>query len=179
MKERTKFVIGERVSVINDTMKGIVIGLNKDQINVECEDGFKYTFFPKELIRLSNWHVNMHDDTPIETSHPLSKSNSIKSSGLRNQVKEIDLHIHELVDSERGLTNHDKLKIQLNTARVALEDAMKRKDRKIVFIHGRGTGVLRDNLLQLLKNYNVDYQDASYLDYGNGATEVRIYQNKK
>ena len=45
---------------------------------------------------------------------------------------------------------------------------------KIVFIHGKGEGVLRHAVIHEL-NYrykNCSYQDASFQEYGYGATQV-------
>ena len=47
---------------------------------------------------------------------------------------------------------------------------------KIVFIHGKGEGVLRHAVIHEL-NYrykNCSYQDASFQEYGYGATQVTI-----
>ena len=52
----------------------------------------------------------------------------------------------------------------------------KKLGQKIVFIHGKGEGVLRHALVNELryryKNYR--YQDASFQEYGYGATQVTI-----
>ena len=52
----------------------------------------------------------------------------------------------------------------------------KKKGQKIVFIHGKGEGVLRHALVHEL-NYrykSCTYQDASFQEYGYGATQVTI-----
>ena len=49
----------------------------------------------------------------------------------------------------------------------------------MVFIHGKGEGVLKLELEFLFKNYNVKWYEASFKKYGLGATEVYIYQNAK
>ena len=48
----------------------------------------------------------------------------------------------------------------------------------IVFIHGVGEGVLKEELGYLFRKYdNVKFYDADYQKYGLGATEVYIFQN--
>ena len=70
------------------------------------------------------------------------------------------------------------LNLQLDTARRQLEFAIKKRIPKIVFIHGVGEGVLRQELETLLSRYNnVQFYDADYKTYGLGATEVKIFQN--
>ena len=51
-----------------------------------------------------------------------------------------------------------------------------KKGKKIIFIHGKGEGVLRNAIVNELhyryKRYS--YQDASFQEYGYGATQVTI-----
>ena len=48
---------------------------------------------------------------------------------------EVDLHIHQLTESTRGLTNHDMLTLQLDTAKRQLEFAIGKRIQRVVFIH--------------------------------------------
>ena len=61
------------------------------------------------------------------------------------------------------MSSYDKLSLQLKTAKEALERAIHKKQQKIIFIHGRGEGVLKNELRTLFGKYPVDYHDASYL----------------
>ena len=61
-----------------------------------------------------------------------------------------------------------------------LEFAITKRIPKVVFVHGVGEGVLKAELDFLLGRYeNVSFYDASYKEYGFGATEVRIHQNAR
>ncbi len=92
------------------------------------------------------------------------------------EVLEIDLHIHELVENTANLSNHDMLKIQLDKFRKVMDENQKKRGQKIVFIHGKGDGVLRKELTDCLrKEYKrATFQDASFQRYGFGATMVII-----
>nr|WP_311195921.1 Smr/MutS family protein [Antarcticibacterium sp. 1MA-6-2] len=91
---------------------------------------------------------------------------------------EVDLHIEKLVNSYRGMTNHDILSLQLDTAKRQIEFATRKRIQKIVFIHGVGEGVLKAELDYLFGRYeNLKYYDADYQKYGVGATEVYLFQN--
>ena len=91
---------------------------------------------------------------------------------------EVDLHINQLVKSSRGMTNYEMLNLQLQTAKRQLEFAIHKRVQRIVFIHGVGEGVLRQELETLFRRYdNLTYYDANYQKYGLGATEVYIHQN--
>ncbi|GAB6013113.1 DUF2027 domain-containing protein [Viscerimonas tarda] len=94
----------------------------------------------------------------------------------KNTVLEVDLHIDELVDTTAGLEAKDMLDYQMQKFREVLDENKKQKGRKIVFIHGKGNGILKNEILKELKsNYkNYYYQDASFREYGFGATMVTI-----
>ncbi|MBO7139351.1 MAG: DUF2027 domain-containing protein [Prevotella sp.] len=88
----------------------------------------------------------------------------------------VDLHASELLDNTNGLSPTDILNHQLDVFRKTLKQYEKQKGTKIIFIHGKGEGVLRKALVNELqyryKSYT--YQDASFREYGYGATQVTI-----
>lgn len=94
----------------------------------------------------------------------------------QNDTIEVDLHIEALCNDYSHLSNTDILRIQMNHFRNALEDAISKKARRIVFIHGVGNGTLKLELRNELKrNYpEFIYQDASFKEYGFGATLVHL-----
>ena len=93
-----------------------------------------------------------------------------------NGIVEIDLHAHELLETTAGMSNGEILNYQLDVFRKTLDGYKNKKGQKIVFIHGKGDGVLRKALLQELKYKYKNYQsqDASFREYGFGATMVTI-----
>ena len=90
----------------------------------------------------------------------------------KSDLLEVDLHIQQLLDDIRGLSNADMLKLQLETFRKEMDNAIATGVKKIVFIHGVGDGVLKNELRRELqrKYAKYPYQDASFREYGFGAT---------
>ena len=89
---------------------------------------------------------------------------------------EVDLHIEELIDDIRGMSNSEIIRIQLRHFEKKLDEAMANKVRSIVFIHGIGQGVLKNEILSVLDTMDgVKYSNASMSKYGMGATEVFLY----
>ena len=88
----------------------------------------------------------------------------------------VDLHISEFLDSTAGMSHAEILKYQLEVFANTIEEYKQKKGMKIIFIHGKGEGVLRNAIVKELryryKNYS--YQDASFQEYGYGATQVTI-----
>lgn len=113
----------------------------------------------------------MHEKNPLPQPHKTPRPMPAKEGPV-----EVDLHIHELVDTTAGMSHTDMLQLQLQTFRDTLDRYKGEKGRKIIFIHGKGDGVLRRAILEELqrKYKNYEYQDASFREYGFGATQVTI-----
>ena len=94
-----------------------------------------------------------------------------------NDIIEVDLHANELLETTAGMSNGDILNYQLDVFRNTLEEHKLHKGQRIVFIHGKGDGVLRKAIIQELnyKYKTYKYQDASFREYGVGATMVTIH----
>ncbi len=96
--------------------------------------------------------------------------------GKDEEIEEVDLHIQELVDDYSNLSNAEILEIQMSRFTTTLEGAILAGTRRIVFIHGVGNGRLKHEILKTLgrKYPKLRYQDASFKEYGYGATLVMI-----
>ena len=95
----------------------------------------------------------------------------------KDDVIEVDLHISALLDNTAGLSNSVLLNTQLTEFRTVMERYKGKRGQRIVFIHGKGEGVLRDALLNELHHRyrSCTAQDASFREYGYGATMVTIH----
>ncbi len=120
-----------------------------------------------EMAKLSESDLNQNT---LDKDEP----NVVVKKATSPDIVEIDLHIHELLEDTRGLTNHEMLEIQLGRFRNEMETAIANGRRRIVFIHGNGNGTLKQELRQELNNKYKKYpfQDASFKEYGYGATMV-------
>ena len=101
----------------------------------------------------------------------------VQQKEQRNAVLEVDLHINALLDNTHGLSNSDMLQYQLKKFVEVMEQYKNQHGKRIVFIHGKGEGVLRKALLDDLKRKYpcCKWQDASFQEYGFGATQVTVY----
>jgi len=174
MGTNEKFKTGDRVSFIDEPMKGIVTEADQYKIIVKSDDGFLYTCEAKDLVLTGNMEAlltNKVEKIVEDKNRPVSQK--IKNTAAKKiPPMEVDLHIEQLIPEASGLQNHQILELQLQHAKRKLDFAQLKKIRKIVFIHGVGEGVLRYELIRLFKNYHVEYCEASYQKYGLGATEV-------
>lgn len=165
------------------------------ELRVDCTKFYKlHTFQPNQFFHDPNWTLDIiRDDRPVRQvfadaeqlqeallskkktdEQPLRKSQSKKP--VADEQLEVNLHIEELMDTTAGMSAGDMLMAQMAEFRKVMDANVKYKGRKIVFIHGKGMGVLRKNILQELKyRYKgCTWQDASFREYGFGATMVKI-----
>lgn len=175
-----RFQIGNIVRVIDEAIEGEIINISAQAITIRTIDDFDFEFQPHEIVVIK------------ENQKELSKFSDINNSLLQEKLKEgtrkksvfkrdknevilkVDLHIEQLVPSTRNLDTFDILNYQLRHAKGKLEWAIAKRISKIIFIHGVGDGILKKELLGLLKRYPVRFTDASFKKYGYGATEVSL-----
>ena len=98
----------------------------------------------------------------------------IKSSS--SGILEVDLHATALLETTAGMDNTAILKYQMEKFNEAMKAVLRKKGQRIVFIHGKGDGVLRKAILTELKTKYpaCRWQDASFKEYGYGATMVTV-----
>lgn len=178
----TVFQIGDSVETIDDTIKGTITKILGKEITIETEEGFPMVYEESELMKVADsFKVTNYEVAQIKSEKETSekKISKVPKPKERNAPKmEVDLHIHQLTNSEKGMTPHDKLNLQMETAKRQLEFAIRKRIQKVVFIHGVGEGVLKEELKYLFRRYeNIKYYDADYQKYGLGATEIYIFQN--
>ncbi|MCH2489172.1 MAG: DNA mismatch repair protein MutS [Flavobacteriales bacterium] len=178
--------VGDQVSVLDEAISGVIKSMESGTVYIETNDGFDMEFGADELVVMDNV-LTKSDFLPADINEVLSeketkkrkKAPHIKPKERSRPPMVIDLHIQQLVPKTKGLSNHEMLTIQVDTAKRQLDFAIKKKMQRVVFVHGVGEGVLRAELEYLFRRYdNVKYYDADYKKYGRGATEVYIFQNK-
>lgn len=181
----SNFEIGDKVSVLDDAIDGVVIKVNHNEVTITTDDDFVMKFMAEELVKINKGSLtNLFSSKSVsqvlsEKVEPAKRSfTKEKKSKREDFVLEVDLHIEKLVPSVKGLSNYDILNIQMDTAKGQLDFAIRNRMQKLVFIHGVGEGVLKSELEFMLGRYEqVSFQEASFQKYGFGATEVYIRQN--
>jgi Smr domain-containing protein len=114
---------------------------------------------------------------PKEKFEPSSKLRSkplITAKTIEPAKYEIDLHIEQLVDNKKGLTNADIVKLQLDTLQHYLHLAIVHRQERMIVIHGLGKGKLREEVHTVLRQTPEvsRFKNEWSGRYGFGATEV-------
>ena len=188
-----QFKVGDKVRFLNEVGEGVVIEVLSDKfVMIENQDGFDYKFAisdlvsttPKEDYKLEGIE---HVESVNEKVQAESKSKKLDDfykkfnhlDKINNEEHEIDLHIEELIDSHRGMSNSQILSVQMANFNRELNVAMRQGSKKLIAIHGVGEGVLRAEIRKEIHYNYPEFQthDANYKKYGYGATEIVLKGN--
>ncbi len=154
---------------------------------------YKETSFPKDQFLLQNALIyklfdfknvpilsklSLQEDADIlhSTAKVHIKNDAILKHKTSKDTAEVDMHIWELVDDHSSMTNTEMLNIQLGYFEKCLQSAIDHKYRRVVFIHGVGSGKLKEEIKATLDQMDfVDYKPANMSQYGVGATQVDLH----
>tara|TARA_B110000977_G_scaffold107703_1_gene140313 strand:+ start:3955 stop:4533 length:579 start_codon:yes stop_codon:yes gene_type:complete len=185
------FNVGDKVRFLNSDGYGIITKiLGSNTVELENNFGFQEEYEISELVserKQEDYQTeNLSFDHQIKSKINAEKT-SKKNLDLKRKFKHlekygakervvIDLHIENLIDTHNGMSNSEILKIQMTHFKLFLNKSIDKKQRKIVVIHGVGEGVLRHEIRKELDIYHpyFEYYDASYDEFGYGATEIRL-----
>ena len=170
---KTNFTVGDRVSFLNEKGSGVIINiLNNFRVLVMNEDGFEVSVSIDEIVPVSDTSAYKVDSKKIVQKD----EKEIKPPKLTyDEVWEVDLHLREILDTGREMTDHEKLTTQLKHFRKCMDASIAHRIKKIIFIHGVGKGTLKQEIIHALKNYErTRYYDAPFKKYGAGAIVVEI-----
>ncbi len=94
---------------------------------------------------------------------------------------EIDLHMDDQDLQKSQFSLSGILALQMSRFHSALDEAISKKCRKLVIIHGVGQGTLKMQIRKELQEKYPEFlfQDASFREYGFGATMVHLIADKK
>jgi len=116
----------------------------------------------------------------MRNSRPLKHTSSSRIidkhsvSELANFNPEIDLHINSLTSKYEGLSNNEKIRIQLYHFDEFIAKGIRLGVPRVFVIHGVGKGKLRNEIAsRLIQNPDVEtFKNEFHPRYGYGATEV-------
>ncbi len=132
-----------------------------------------------KLIEQAAWMIQLDSQEPIIDPEKLKESFFRPAAAIieiEKPAKEIDLHIEKLRDDYQFLSSSEILDIQINYFRKSLDAAIVHKLPSLIFIHGSGNGILRNEIYKIISKHAQvkTFMDAHKEKFGYGATEVFI-----
>lgn len=140
-------------------------------------DSKAVVFIPEEIdMKKAVEQLSKNDLLKIKSEKGSLKKTAKLQESAKPDIEEVDLHIGAIIDNPDGMSNGEIVEVQLARFETSLETAMRSETKKIVFIHGVGNGRLKHELTKKLdrKYTGLKYQDASFKEYGYGATMVYL-----
>ena len=182
------FKVGDKVKILDENGEGVITKLVSNNAAMVELDGFDFEF------ELSNLMIVGADNQIIHKAHEKDFDHLLNEPKRRNVkevlqhipievldktnskgLPEIDLHIYELVDKPRDLTNSEMLAIQIQRLEHFIHNCIVQSVSEFVVIHGVGEGVLKTEVHKVLVSHgNIDFEEADFREYGAGATRVWI-----
>ena len=164
---------GDIVNFLNDVGGGKVVQVDEEHklVWVETEDGFNVGPLPLSEVLLRSKPT----DYPKEVQVPQEPTKPTQRQSKGDIV--IDLHIKALPTKGAGMDDIAKHKYQLQYFRLRMNEYIRFRGNRLVFIHGKGDGTLKNEVRQILKREyagRVEFHDADFSKYEEGATLVII-----
>jgi hypothetical protein len=140
------------------------------------QSGLIYKLFDfKNVPVINQLSLQKEVDVLAIKSVKAAKNDAIVKHKTAKDKAVVDMHIWELVEDHSRLTNLEMLNVQLDYFEQCLQSAIDHKLRTVVFIHGVGTGKLKEEIKQIMDQKDfLKYRPASMSEFGVGATQVDL-----
>ncbi len=178
----TVFKPGDTVEVLDEAMRGRVTEVTGNQVTVLDADGFETDFPATTLVKvpadssLTVSYGEIERVKQLKDAKPKKKAATPRKKDRDAPGMVVDLHIEKLAASTDNMSNFDMLDLQVRTFESQLRFARSKRIKRVVFIHGVGDGILRQEVHTILRRQDdLKFYDAPYHAYGQGATEVWFY----
>ena len=182
------FKVGDKVKILDEDGEGVITQLVSNHSVMVDLDGFDFEFELSNIVKVGADNKIVHKAHEKDFDHlledpkanlqkevlqhiPIEVHGKLSARGL----PEIDLHIYELVDKPKDLTNNEMLAIQIQRLEHFIHNCIVQSVSDFVIIHGVGEGVLRTEVHKVLVSHgNIEFEEADYKEYGIGATRATI-----
>jgi dsDNA-specific endonuclease/ATPase MutS2 len=129
------------------------------------KDGAGVTYVPKSVKEVKKMaEPSYQQKSPTKISY----INTFKISG-KSKAK-VDLHLHEILPDNVRYEPSKALEFQMRVFEQSFERALAARVKEFMIVHGYGKGVLRSEIRTFLSGKGLEFMDADYGEYGQGAT---------
>lgn len=177
------FNIGDKVKAINEPIEGIIVKIQGNRVFVS-DDSFDYPFNAEDLIKVDSDNSVYFKSKKRNIEHETPSSDWVKRESFKNHfiekrnkfnALEVDLHVQAIIEIYPDTNHLNALKNQLLHAKKWVEIAKNNNERKLIFIHGVGEGILKNALISWAQDeLNLKTEPANFQLYGFGATEIYL-----
>jgi hypothetical protein len=143
-----------------------------EEMRIKHEAHFSYPLFEAYPERVEEEKTDL--SKLAGAGFKIYEHGKVNRQHLESSRTVVDLHIEKLTEHWKGLSNAAILDLQLKTFEKYYELALLHHQPQIIFIHGVGTGKLRDEIHDLLrlKKEVKSFVNQFHPSFGYGATEI-------
>ena len=148
-----KISIGDKIKFLDFEGGGEVISISGNSYVILTNEGFEEKHSKNSIIKVNTDLEKSLKSTYVPVGFKKQIKKIQKDSIFKSKtpfVWEIDIHIENLLDNFYHMSNYEIVNYQLNKCEDIIHKALKAKVRKLVIIHGKGQGVLRNEVHNLL-----------------------------
>ena len=164
--------IGQEVSVLHETGTFKIKKIEQNQMVLEDEHGFDYTF-SKSLVVVRQ-PIETHSLKPKEQYWPHKPTHLKQQSPKNQQLPTIDLHAENL-NLPQDINTHAIFLAQLSAFKNFCNLQAQQRRSKFIVIHGAGEGKLKTEIGILCKGkQGISMHDAQWSNGRVGASQIEL-----
>ena len=160
---------GDKVSVLDDDLKGKVLSIKGEKVQIEDEHGFTHWIHQTQLV-LQN--QSLYEEISIVKKRENKKKISKKHQ--KNQFK-LDLHFEQLVEFPNQYEPWERSFIQKEKLIETLDYCKANSIKNLLIIHGLGEGILQELVYDVLRGYaGIEYEENEFFKHSSASLEVKF-----
>lgn len=162
--------IGDKVSVVDEDLSGVITSVNGDIVVFKDEYGFTYQYPKTKLVpKNSDLYENIKVVKKAEPKKNISKKH-------QKNALVLDLHFHHLVKNPNDYDSFERLFIQKERLIETLNFCRKNHLKRLEIVHGIGDGTLQRMVWEVLESQTgLDFYNKEILHHQSGAVMVEFH----
>lgn len=159
--------IGDKVSLIDDNLKGKIIAISHFMIEIEDEHGFNHSIHKEKVIPVMD---DFYDRIKVVVKEEPKKNTSKKHN---KEAFVIDLHFDALVKDAKKYDATERLFTQKEKLISDLDFCRKHRIKRVKIIHGIGDGFLQRIVHDVVSGLpNVEYDEHHFFLHQSGSLDL-------